>query len=205
VHPLLKRVLGVKQAGFPGHIGEGAIAVVAIEAILAVIGEKEILEAVVVVVPNANALRPSDIDQARLDGDIRECAVAVVLVEAIGGAGWGVLKSPAAEDEDVHPSVVVVVEEGAAGCHGLDDIGEAVLLAAYSRLSQAGSLCATSTKREKGGRDFVDPGAALSLPENKEPRTAAGMVRSSSRRVQGPNGLLLMTAAILQKRYCRPG
>jgi hypothetical protein len=115
---------------------------------LAVIGEKEILEAVVVVVPNANALRPSDIDQARLDGDVRECAVAVVLVETIGGAGWGVLKSLAAEDEDVHPSVVVVVEEGAAGCHGLDDIGEAILLAAYSRLSQTGGVCHVYEARE---------------------------------------------------------
>src|ERR1019366_2771674 len=46
--------LGVQQAGLLRHIGESAIAVISIQAILAVITEKEILEAIVVVVSNAN-------------------------------------------------------------------------------------------------------------------------------------------------------
>ncbi len=132
---------GMKQTCFLSHVGEGAIAVVAIEAILAVVGEEEILEAVVVVVSDANALRPSDVDQAGLDGDVSERAVAVVLVEAVGGVGRSVLEAPATQDEDVHPSVVVVVEEGAAGRHGLDDVGEAVRLAAYGRLSETSGVC----------------------------------------------------------------
>ena len=115
-----------------------------------------------------------------------------------------VLKSPAAEDEDVHPTVVVAVDEGAAGRHGFDDIGKTIQFAAHGRLSQTGRM-GHVYKTRKGREGFFDTGAAPSLLETKELRTAAGMVRSSSRRVREPNVFLLMTATILRNRRCRPG
>ena len=56
---------GVHQSGLGGHIGEGAVAVIAVEPILSVVGEEEILPAVVVVVAHADALGPAWVGRAR--------------------------------------------------------------------------------------------------------------------------------------------
>ena len=108
--------------------------------ILPVVGEEEILEAVVVVVAHADALRPAGAEQAGLGGHVGEGAVAVVFVEVVAGFWRSVFETPSAGDEDVHPAVVVVVEEGAAGGHGFDDVGEAVGLAIDHRCGQAGCV-----------------------------------------------------------------
>ena len=51
-----------RPAGPPAcHIGERAVAVVAIENVLSVVGEEQIFEAIVVVVADANAERPADV------------------------------------------------------------------------------------------------------------------------------------------------
>ena len=55
----------MEQAGLGGHVGKGAVAVVAVEAILAVVGDEEIFKAVVVVVADADALRPSGVRAGR--------------------------------------------------------------------------------------------------------------------------------------------
>src|SRR4051794_14898096 len=53
-----------KQAGGFGDIAEGAIAVIFVELVLAVVGDEQIFEAVVVVVADANAASPSSVMQA---------------------------------------------------------------------------------------------------------------------------------------------
>jgi hypothetical protein len=50
---------GLDQAGLLGDVGEGAVAVVAIERVLAVVGDEEIVVAVVVVVADAAGLAPA--------------------------------------------------------------------------------------------------------------------------------------------------
>ena len=52
----------MKQAGVACNIREGSVAVVAIEAILSVVSEEEILKAVVVVITHADALCPAGIE-----------------------------------------------------------------------------------------------------------------------------------------------
>ena len=72
------------QARLRGHVGERAIAVVVIQHVLAVVGDEEIVEAVVVVVADGHRRRPARSRQARLRRHIGKGAVAVVLVETIG-------------------------------------------------------------------------------------------------------------------------
>ena len=55
---------GQKQAGLFRDVGEGAVAVVAIEPVLAVVGDEEVVEAVVVVVADADAHGPSGLRRA---------------------------------------------------------------------------------------------------------------------------------------------
>src|SRR5438034_5047819 len=54
------------HAGFVGHIGERAIAVIVVKHVLAKVACEEILKAVVVVVTNANALSPAGVGYASL-------------------------------------------------------------------------------------------------------------------------------------------
>ena len=47
-------------------VGEGAVAVVVVENVLAVVGDEQVVEAVVVVVADADALSPAAVANARL-------------------------------------------------------------------------------------------------------------------------------------------
>src|SRR5882762_5486988 len=76
----------VPKTGAPGTVGKRSIPVVAIETVLPEVSAEDILESVVVGIPDANPGSPPGRLQASLLRDIREGSVAVVLVEAIGGA-----------------------------------------------------------------------------------------------------------------------
>jgi hypothetical protein len=122
---------GLEKAGLTGDIGEGAIAVVAVEDVLAVVGDKEVVEAVVVVVADAAALTPSAATQAGLEGDIGEGAIAIIFEEAGDGflAFGEALETCAVDEEDVEPVVVIVVVEGDTAAGGFEEILVLVLAA----------------------------------------------------------------------------
>ncbi len=48
------------KAGLLGHIGKRAISVVAVEAVLSEVGAEDIVEAIVVIVGDANAVGPAN-------------------------------------------------------------------------------------------------------------------------------------------------
>ena len=60
----------------------------------------------------------------RLLGHVGEGAVAIVLVERVANRLRGLVEiaRAAVHQVDVHPAVVVVIEEGAAGAHGLGQV-----------------------------------------------------------------------------------
>ena len=53
-------------------------------------------------------------DQAGLIRDVGERPVTIVLVEAVGGAGRSAFEAGAGEQEEIHPAVIVVVDERTA-------------------------------------------------------------------------------------------
>ena len=108
-----------------GHIGESAVAVVAIERVLPVVGDEQIVVAVVVVVADAAGLSPAGLVlQAGADRDIGEGAVAIVLEEVAMRllAGGKSLQPPAVHQEQIEPAIVVVVVEGQAAAGGFKQI-----------------------------------------------------------------------------------
>ena len=109
---------------FLGDVGEGAVTVVVVEAALAVVGDEDVGEAVVVVVGGDGADAPAVVGDAGFCGDVGEGAVVVVVEEGGGGwfglAGEGVVGA-AVDEVDVEPAVVVVVEQGDAGAEGFDE------------------------------------------------------------------------------------
>src|SRR5438067_10456493 len=81
--PRIPVVLRLKQAGLPGHVGEGAIPVVTVQHVLAVIGNKQVQEAIVVVISHADSLAPTRPGKSRFRGYICKCSVVVVPVKVI--------------------------------------------------------------------------------------------------------------------------
>src|SRR6202043_768145 len=66
---------------FFGNIGEGAIMIVVIEAVLAVIGDVNVGPAVIVVISDRRAKTPALISDAGLVCDVREGAIVIVVKE----------------------------------------------------------------------------------------------------------------------------
>ena len=129
---------GRRQPRLRRHVGEGAVAVVAIQGVVAVAGDEQVVEAVVVEVADGHRRRPAGAGQSGFRRDVGEGAVAVVLVEAIGGFGRRGLQPGPAQHQHVEPAVVVVVEERHAAAHDLDDVALAVDTAVDGRLRQPG-------------------------------------------------------------------
>src|SRR6202050_3528423 len=109
---------------FFADLSEGAVAVVVIKHVLAVVGDVQVFKAVVIVIADANALTPAGMREPSSPGDVGKGAVAVVVIQMIGrstGRGRTIQRRPV-DDENVGPAVVVVVKGCHTGAGGLDDV-----------------------------------------------------------------------------------
>src|SRR6266498_500734 len=114
----------LRQPGLFGDIGEGAVAIVVIKHNAAVVGDDQVVEAIVVVVADAASLSPTGSCQPCLFGDVREGAISIVMEEKIGRLmRWRDALEPSAVDhEDVEPAVVVVIKERDAAAGFFEDV-----------------------------------------------------------------------------------
>ena len=115
------------DAGLVCYLFEGAIALVVEESVLAVAGDVDVVVSVVVIISDADALAPSCRNKTCLRSDVGEGAVMIVVEEVVGRfvaivLGLGAWEWSAVDEEDVRPTVAVVVENGNAGTGGLDDV-----------------------------------------------------------------------------------
>ncbi len=83
-----------RDAGFFGDVGEGAVVVVVVEAVLAEVGDVDVGPAVVVVVGDGYAEAPAVVGDAGFGGDVGEGAVVIVVEER--GVRSGCLCRPSA-------------------------------------------------------------------------------------------------------------
>ena len=132
----------LREPGARGDVVEAPAAVVAIQAVLAVVGDEEIVVAVVVVVAGAGALAParwprgppgavtsSNVPSPRLR---YRCLVgSCALREA--------LERRAVDEEEVEPAVAVVVEHRDAAAGRLEQIAVRVLAAEHDDRVEAGA------------------------------------------------------------------
>ena len=135
-------MVGWSRPAFGGDVGEGAVAVVAVEGVLAVVGDEEVVPAVVVVVADADALPPAGAGEAGFDGDVGEGAVAVVFEEMAGRRSWPfgeAFEAGAVDEEDVEPVVVVVVVEGDSAAGGFEEVFVLVLASVDGAGVEAGA------------------------------------------------------------------
>src|ERR1039458_4018094 len=85
-----------RHAGLLADIGKGSIPVVVIEDILAVVGDEEIVPAIVVVVADANPLSPAGVGEPSFCGHVGESAITIVPEQMRRGFATGgkALESP---------------------------------------------------------------------------------------------------------------
>ena len=103
-------------------------------------GDKEVVEAIVVVVADSDAACPDATPQPGFFGDVGKCAVAIVAVEPDNRFLGRGLQAPAGKQHDIEPPVVVVIEECGAAPHGLEDIGFGIYASVNDRRTQSRPL-----------------------------------------------------------------
>ncbi len=119
------------DAGFFGHIGESAVAVVVIEDASTILSDVQIGKAVSIVVAHGYALAITTGGHASLLGYVRKGSIAIVSIQSIAQSRIRIeeITSPAVDQVNVHPTIVVVVEKSATCACGLWQI----LLRGFSR------------------------------------------------------------------------
>src|SRR5437762_1182644 len=130
-----KSLLAPQSRGL-GYVGEGAVAIIAVEEVLPKPRNENVVKAVVIVIANANAASPTNRAQSGFFRDICESAIAIVLVKAIGRALGSAFQARSRQNENVHPPVVVVVNEGAAATSRLENVLRFLAAAVDDRRTQ---------------------------------------------------------------------
>src|SRR3954469_9766452 len=132
---------GTRHPGLLSDFGEDGT-IIAIEAVLAVVGDVKVFPAIVVVVPDAYALSPAGRPQASLLGHIGKRSVVVIAVEAVRRAlAFGeALEFCSVHQEDVRPTVVFLIEDGNSVPGRLDDVFLGIESAKDVRGREAGLL-----------------------------------------------------------------
>ena len=174
-----------RDSGLLRHIGERAVAVVVIQNASPILRHVDVGEAVAVVIAHRDALAIASGANARLLRDVGKSAVAIVAIERIAQRRLGIIEValPAVDQIDVHPSVIVVVQKGAARAGGFRQIF-------LSRL--AGCVCPGDPARGRqhlfkrirrcgqNGRDIAHSGECSSAPQRPEEAPARQLQRISS-------------------------
>src|SRR5215469_12014311 len=192
--------LVVRESGGFGHVGESSVAVVSIESVLPEIGAKDVVKAVVVVVAYTNPAGPADRVQAGFLGDIRERPVAVVLVQPIRRAFGSASQARAAENKQIHPPVIVIINERAAASGGFHDVLFDLFIAiAHRRVQSGGSgyIHEVSVERapgQRGSRQGLGGMGRNALPQQADrtqPERAAQpeSEKTTAVEVHGPRNL----------------
>src|SRR6266849_4889553 len=98
--------------------------VIMIETVLPVIRDVEVYPTIIIVVSDANALTPSRGNKSGLHGDIRESPIMIVVIQVVGGGliGWESFQSGAVHNENIRPSIVVIIKDSHARSGRLDDV-----------------------------------------------------------------------------------
>ena len=114
-------LIAPKPGGFR-HIGESSVAVIAIKGVLTEIAAEDIVKPIVVVVPDANSTGPTKRAQPCFFCDVGKCPVTVILIQPIRRAFRSASKARAAQNKQIHPAIIIVIDESAAASGGLHDV-----------------------------------------------------------------------------------
>src|SRR5208283_2347549 len=108
-----------------GHIGEGAVAVVAEQNVVPPKRAKQVVPAIVIEIAHADASLPAGAAEAGFGCDVSERSVAVVVIKLGGGRmAWRpfCVQASSVGEINVQPAILIVIEERDAAAFGLNDV-----------------------------------------------------------------------------------
>ena len=113
------RLFRAGDTSFFGDIREGPVAIIVVEDVVPPIADKQIVEAIVIIVTDATSLSPTRMGQTSLLSDIRKGPVTVVVKEVTRGLTIALtqLEARTVYQKNVDPAIIVVIEEGYAATH----------------------------------------------------------------------------------------
>src|SRR3984957_18073758 len=112
-----RRIIG--QTRLHRNIRKSSVAVIAVQDVLAEVGDEQVFIAVIIVIAHAHRRGPARFSQPGFFGDFTECAIAIVFIQTICRGWWVSFDARAAPEEKVHHAVGAVVEDRAATTHHL--------------------------------------------------------------------------------------
>src|SRR5438445_8816073 len=115
-------LFSAEQSRRLGYIREGPITVVAVKNVFTEIRAEHIIEAVIIVVSNADSGCPSNASQSSFVCNVGKCTIAIVLIKAISRPFGPTFKPGAGKNKNIHPAVVVVIDEGAPAAGRFQDV-----------------------------------------------------------------------------------
>ena len=131
------------EASLARDVGEGAVAVVVQENVVAPEGDEQVHEAVIVVIAGADSLAPADQADAGFLRDVRESAVVIVAVEVAGGllTLGETFQAGAIDHKNIGPAVIVEVKKSGATPGGFENVTLGLLASTFSFGDEAGAFC----------------------------------------------------------------
>ena len=110
-----------RQFGLGGYVGKLPVAQIAIENVVAVVGDQHVGPTVVVIVGHADALSPAFLRDARLARHFGEVAISVVVVQLRSDVGR-TAECRAIHDEDIIAPIAIEVEDRHARAGGFQNV-----------------------------------------------------------------------------------
>src|SRR5271163_219129 len=101
-------------------VAKGSISIVLVKNILAIVSNEDIFKAIVVIVRDRYRACPPSAMESGLVRYIRECSVSVVLVETVCRS-WNRFNPSSAEQKNIQPAVIIVVEKGNSASDRFED------------------------------------------------------------------------------------
>ena len=119
----------LEEASFGSDVGEGTVAVVAVEDVLTVVTDEEIVPTVVVVVADTAALSPSAACKTGFSSNVGESTIPIVLEEMRDGflVLGKAFETGTVDEKDIDPVIVVIVEESYSAACGFEQVSVLVL------------------------------------------------------------------------------
>src|SRR5579884_689394 len=201
--------LRIPETRFFRDFRKCSVAIIAIKRVLRPTGDEDIFKAVVIEIADSYSIGVAGVKQTSILRDVGEGAVAIVFIEPVRGISGRIAPTRTGQDEEIHPAVVVVIDEGGPAAHGLDNVIGAVRMAGNNDFFQAGlrgDVGEARVKREAGrfaARSGLHParGHAGSGLLGEEPRGGqgeeAGKVAASEVLHRQTNGRSLAVAVLL--------
>src|SRR6202011_2253061 len=99
------------------HIGKRSVSVIVIKDAAAILGDVQVRKPVAVEIPDRDAVAKAARPYTSFFRYVRKCSVAIVFIQRVAQRGIGSVEiALAAVDQiNVHPAIVIVVQERAAG------------------------------------------------------------------------------------------